>query len=148
MQERSDSSLYLMSHMCQVDAEATYQAHTKSCSLSRLLYYFLLKSAGIYFKGQTIYVRVMQTAFKPQTKPLSISLLHCPLAPQERWELSPEEAAAQSDSTYPKACPIGNLDNLAGSHIPFSTGPRACLGQVSAGHMLPLPCLPRQWVCH
>jgi len=47
----------------------------------------------------------------------------------ERWELSPEEAAAQSDPAYPKASPIGNLDNLAASYIPFSTGPRACLGQ-------------------
>jgi len=47
----------------------------------------------------------------------------------ERWELTPQQAAAQSDPHYPKASPIGNVDNLMGSHVPFSTGPRACLGQ-------------------
>jgi hypothetical protein len=61
----------------------------------------------------------------------SLAPLHClPLQPlQERWEMKP--AAAASGDSSGNATYTGNSSNLAGSYTPFSSGSRACLGQVN-----------------
>jgi hypothetical protein len=54
--------------------------------------------------------------------------------------MTPEEAAAEAtDPLHPRASPLGNLDNLEASNMPFSSGSRVCLGQVGDYTLIGLP---------